>query len=155
MVPAVLTLSCLSITHLWQVVTFTWLTQWETPEPRLTAITALAHYMWLTCTLTTLLITYVWHWALRITLTSCNNKHIFTDSFSSWHVVEKFRVCALLLLLQPSGPSPNVSGAQESQHRPITLGLHSQNPPSLLQAGPREPMTLHLQADTQRNSKCW
>lgn len=49
--------------------------------------------------------------------------------------------------LQPADPKPNVSGAQVSQQRPITLGLHSQSPPSSLQKGPSEPATLHLQAD--------
>lgn len=49
---------------------------------------------------------------------------------------------------QPSDPKPNVSGAQVSQQRPITLGLHSQIPPSLLQFGPREPTVLHRQAET-------
>lgn len=55
--------------------------------------------------------------------------------------------CESSLRLQPSGPKPNVSGAQVSQQRPITLGLHSQNPPSLLQESPREPTALHLQTE--------
>lgn len=38
-------------------------------------------------------------------------------------------------------------GAQASQQRPITLGLQSQTPPSLLQLGPSEPTALHLQAE--------
>lgn len=62
-------------------------------------------------------------------------------------LLHHFRSWESFLRLQPSGPKPNVSGAQLSQQRPITLGLHSQIPPSLLQDGPREPTTLHLQAE--------
>ena len=47
---------------------------------------------------------------------------------------------------QPAGPNPKVRGAQVSQHRPITLGLHSHRPPNLLQDSPTEPWVLHLQA---------
>lgn len=48
---------------------------------------------------------------------------------------------------QPSGPKPNVTGEHWSQQRPITLGLQSQTPPSLLQVVPSEPTGLHLQAE--------
>ena len=47
---------------------------------------------------------------------------------------------------QPPGPNPKVRGAQVSQHRPITLGLHSHRPPTLLQDWPTDPWMLHLQA---------
>lgn len=68
-----------------------------------------------------------------------------------FHYAISSLACEFLLPLQPSGPKPNVIGVQVSQHRPITLGLHSQIPPSLLQDGPREPTTLHLHAEDRQH----
>lgn len=47
---------------------------------------------------------------------------------------------------QPLGPNPYVTGAQESQQRPITLGLHWHCPPNLLHDELNAPTWWQLQA---------
>lgn len=51
-----------------------------------------------------------------------------------------------ILPLQPSGPKPYVPGAQRSQRRPTTLGLHSQRPPSESHKLLKDPVGSQLQA---------